>query len=154
MWVAWRRYRQPTGQNATGLARRFTSLAGLKLLLVQELEAMQAARARALQPLNDLVTACTNPSEQVVQQVGVAAPPVRQVCMSDASSCEQLSIGLGCLIGLWCAWCVRQDRVLLCVSDATLTGMPLLACGFLSTNAVKVGWSFSDKQGQRVLSKR
>lgn len=63
------RYRQPTGQNATGLARRFNSLAGLKLILVQELEAIQGARTGALQPLDELASACAQLSDQLVQQV-------------------------------------------------------------------------------------
>ncbi|KAK9793457.1 hypothetical protein WJX73_010752 [Symbiochloris irregularis] len=63
-------YRQPSGQNATGLARRFSTLAGLKLLLVQELEAMLAARSSALEPLDSLAAACLPPSDDLVLQAG------------------------------------------------------------------------------------
>ena len=74
LWLGGCRYRQPTGQNATGLARRFSSLAGLKLILVQEMEAMQAARGGALQPLDELVAACSPPSDQLIQQVHPCPP--------------------------------------------------------------------------------
>ena len=55
-------------RNATGMAQRFRDLAGLKLILLQELDGMRTARAQLLQPLQKLTADCEQPSEALILQ--------------------------------------------------------------------------------------
>lgn len=64
-----RRYRYKSSQNATSFARRFTRLAGLKLLLLNELDAQNKASASVLQALADLMKSCAELPPGFVEQV-------------------------------------------------------------------------------------
>lgn len=64
-----RRMRRKAERNATGLARRFSSLAGLKLLLADELRASALARARAMDAFEELSQACRHRPDTLVEQV-------------------------------------------------------------------------------------
>ena len=56
-------------KNATSLARRFRNLAGLKLLLADELAALEAAKRKAVSALDELSEACTHRPQTLVEQV-------------------------------------------------------------------------------------
>ena len=62
--------RRKVEKNATSLARRFRSLAGLKLLLSDELRALEAARRKALSMLDEITEACNHRPQTLVEQVG------------------------------------------------------------------------------------
>ena len=62
------RMRRTVEKNATSLARRFRNLAGLKLLLSDELAALEAAKRRAVSALDDLSEACTHRPQTLVEQ--------------------------------------------------------------------------------------
>ena len=51
------------------MAQRFRDLAGLKLILLQELDGMKTARRQLLQPLDRLTRDCQQPSEALILQV-------------------------------------------------------------------------------------
>ena len=61
--------RRKSERNATGLARRFSNLAGLKLLLADELRAGGNARRRALAAFEDLSAAVQQRPDTLVEQV-------------------------------------------------------------------------------------
>lgn len=61
--------RRKAERNATSLARRFESLAGLKLLLSNELEASKEARDKALKMLEELSAAIDARPDSLVEQV-------------------------------------------------------------------------------------
>ncbi len=69
--------RRKAERNATGLARRFSSLAGLKLLLADELRASALARMRAMVAFEELSLACRHRPDTLVEQV-----PFQQVLLS------------------------------------------------------------------------
>ncbi len=56
-------------QNATSLARRFKNLRGLQLLLQGELAAIRKAQTKSLEGLQQLTAECSQPSEQLVEEV-------------------------------------------------------------------------------------
>lgn len=64
-----RRMRRNVEKNASSLARRFRNLAGLKLLLADELAALEAAKRKAVATLDDLTEACTHRPQTLVEQV-------------------------------------------------------------------------------------
>ena len=74
-------------KNATSLARRFRSLAGLKLLLSGELRALEAARRKALSMLDDITEACNHRPQTLVEQVG-------SLCLCAIRSQQHNSISL------------------------------------------------------------
>lgn len=61
--------RRKAEKNATSLARRFSNLAGLKLLLADELRASRNARQKAFASLEDLIEACNERPDTLVEQV-------------------------------------------------------------------------------------
>ncbi len=63
--------RRKSERNATGLARRFSNLAGLKLLLSDELRAGGNARRRALSAFEELSGAVQHRPDTLVEQVHV-----------------------------------------------------------------------------------
>jgi hypothetical protein len=65
--------RRKVEKNAASLARRFRSLAGLKLLLSDELRAMEAACRKALSMLDEITEACNHRPQTLVEQVHPAA---------------------------------------------------------------------------------
>lgn len=67
--------RRKTERNATSLARRITGLAGLKLLLRNELGASAAAREKALKMLQDLSDVYHARPDSLVEQVSIILPP-------------------------------------------------------------------------------
>ena len=62
--------RRKVEKNATSLARRFRSLAGLKLLLSDELRALETALRKALSMLDEITEACNHRPQTLVEQVG------------------------------------------------------------------------------------
>ncbi|CAL5225440.1 g8258 [Coccomyxa viridis] len=60
--------RRKVEKNATSLARRFRNLAGLKLLLADELAALEAAKRKAVSALDELSEACTHRPQTLVEQ--------------------------------------------------------------------------------------
>ena len=60
--------RRTVEKNATSLARRFRNLAGLKLLLSDELAALEAAKQKAVSALDELSEACTHRPQTLVEQ--------------------------------------------------------------------------------------
>ncbi len=64
------RYNRAANQNASSLARRFASAAGLKLLLFEELDALGAARAAALAGLEALAAQVAAEPDALVEQAG------------------------------------------------------------------------------------
>lgn len=63
------RMRRKTERNASSLARRITGLAGLKLLLRNELGASATARDKALKMLQDLSNVYHERPDSLVEQV-------------------------------------------------------------------------------------
>lgn len=63
------RYQRLVRQNATSLARRFKNLRGLQLLLQGELAAIRKAQTESLEGLQQLTAECSQPSEQLVEEV-------------------------------------------------------------------------------------
>ena len=64
------RYNRAANQNASSLARRFASAAGLKLLLFEELDALGAARAAALAGREALAAQVAAEPDALVEQAG------------------------------------------------------------------------------------
>ena len=64
-------------KNATSLARRFRNLAGLKLLLSDELAALEAAKQKAVSALEELSEACTYRPQTLVEQACPTHPITR-----------------------------------------------------------------------------
>ena len=61
--------RRKAERNATGLARRFSNLAGLKLLLSDELRVSGNARGKALGAFEELSAAVAHRPDTLVEQV-------------------------------------------------------------------------------------
>ena len=83
-------------RNATGMAQRFRDLAGLKLILLQELDGMKAARAQLLQPLRQLTADCQQPREALILQASPSAGwshPAVLVCLSCCTMPRQQACG-------------------------------------------------------------
>lgn len=85
--------RRKAERNATGLARRFSSLAGLKLLLADELRASALARTRAMAALEELSQACRHRPDTLVEQV-VPSLPGTAVVVLDSAACILEGAGL------------------------------------------------------------
>ena len=66
--LAWRRMRRKVEKNATSLARRFRNLAGLKLLLLDELRALELAKRKAMSVLDEISEACSHRPQTLVEQ--------------------------------------------------------------------------------------
>ena len=67
--------RRKVEKNATTLARRFRNLAGLKLLLSDELRALEKAKRKAVSMLDDISEACTHRPQTLVEQVALSFSP-------------------------------------------------------------------------------
>ena len=67
-------------KNATSMARRFSSLAGLKLLVKNELTASATAREKALKTLQDITDVYHERPDSLVEQV----TPSQKSSLSDA----------------------------------------------------------------------
>ena len=63
------RVRRKHEKNATSMARRFSSLAGLKLLVKNELTASATAREKALKTLQDITDVYHERPDSLVEQV-------------------------------------------------------------------------------------
>ena len=63
------RYLVVANRNATGLAARFRDLAGLQLLLLNEVDSMAAGRAKTLPRLQRLTADCDKPTDDFILQV-------------------------------------------------------------------------------------
>ena len=64
----WRRMRRKVEKNATSLARRFRNLAGLKLLLLDEMRALELAKRKAMSVLDEIAEACSHRPQTLVEQ--------------------------------------------------------------------------------------
>ena len=67
----WRRMRRKVEKNATSLARRFRNLAGLKLLLLDEMRALELAKRKAMSVLDELSEACSHRPQTLVEQASI-----------------------------------------------------------------------------------
>lgn len=67
----YRRYRYKSSQNATSIARRFTRLAGLKVVLLNELDAQRKAGDAVLQAVAELIKNCAELPPGFVEQVRI-----------------------------------------------------------------------------------
>lgn len=67
--------RRKVEKNATTLERRFRNLAGLKLLLSDELRALDLAKRKAISMLDDISEACTHRPQTIVEQVALSFSP-------------------------------------------------------------------------------
>ncbi|GBF99704.1 hypothetical protein Rsub_12416 [Raphidocelis subcapitata] len=90
-------YDRAGAQNATTLARRFSTLGGLKLLLSAELDAIAATGGAVVTLLEDLDAACDSPSRDLVER---------------ASTCARCRAELGTARGRACDHCKLDDRAL------------------------------------------
>ena len=108
-------------RNATGMAQRFRDLAGLKLILLQELDGMKAARNQLLQPLDKLTRDCQQPSEALILQVSFQKRPAQTM--------------RACPAGL---------QVMTCSCSAQACDGDLPCCVILSTKAMNVHASALD----------
>jgi hypothetical protein len=86
-------YKRAINRNATSLSYRFTSLAGLQVLLLGELEAVNKLGRQALTVLEELSAACLNPE----------GPPEQLVAA--ARSCERCKGSEYAVKGVVCRHC-------------------------------------------------
>ena len=69
IWCSgWCRMRRKVEKNATSLARRFRNLAGLKLLLLDEMRALELAKRKAMSVLHEISEACSHRPQTLVEQ--------------------------------------------------------------------------------------
>ena len=61
-------------KNATSLARRFRNLAGLKLLLLDEMRALELAKRKAMSVLGEISEACSHRPQTLVEQASTLRP--------------------------------------------------------------------------------
>ena len=61
-------------KNATSLARRFRNLAGLKLLLLDEMRALELAKRKAMSVLDEISEACSHRPQTLVEQASTLRP--------------------------------------------------------------------------------
>ena len=67
-YFCWRRMRRKVEKNATSLARRFRNLAGLKLLLLDEMRSLELAKRKAMSVLDEISEACSHRPQTLVEQ--------------------------------------------------------------------------------------
>ncbi|CAK0735069.1 hypothetical protein CVIRNUC_000523 [Coccomyxa viridis] len=93
--------RRKVEKNATSLARRFRNLAGLKLLLLDEMRALELAKRKAMSVLDELSEACSHRPQTLVEQASIP-----QTC--SAATCGRCRAELG-EAGRVCRHCRMDD---------------------------------------------